>query len=63
MSRQFRETFKELFIHRVGRRGSPSLQMVSLYSSVLHSVEIREISCQSHYTRNQFWLIENLYDF
>ena len=27
MSRQFRETFKELFIHRVTRRGSPSLQV------------------------------------
>ena len=40
MSRQFRETFKELFIHRVGRRGSPSLQMVSVNSCVLHSVKI-----------------------
>ena len=28
MSRQFRETFKELFIHSVTRRGSPSLQLV-----------------------------------
>ena len=34
MSRQFRETFKELFIHSVTRRGSPSLQLVRFLTLV-----------------------------
>ena len=44
MSRQFRETFKELFIHSVTRRGSPSLQLVRFLT--LYDINISSLLSQ-----------------
>ena len=44
MSRQFRETFKELFIHSVTRRGSPSLQLVRFLT--LYDINISSLLTQ-----------------